>query len=84
MADVNATFVYDADFTSAISQTRLLSRELSVLNNSFNSLDKDARKVRDRLGEIFKADIGDLGAFSARTVDITSNMDNFGKAKLKG
>ena len=80
MADVNATFVYDADFTSAISQTRLLSRELSVLNNSFNSLDKDARKVRDRLGEIFKADIGDLGAFSARTVDITSNMDNFGKA----
>jgi TP901 family phage tail tape measure protein len=80
MADVNARFVYDADFTSAISQTRLLSRELSVLNNSFNSLDKDARKVRDRLGEIFKADVGDLGAFSARTVDITSNMDNFGKA----
>jgi TP901 family phage tail tape measure protein len=80
MADVNATFNYDADFTSAISQTRLLSRELSVLNNSFNSLDKDARKVRDRLGEIFKADVGDLGAFSARTVDITSNMDNFGKA----
>jgi TP901 family phage tail tape measure protein len=80
MADVNATFVYDADFTSAISQTRLLSRELSTLNNSFNSLDKDARKVRDRLGEIFKADVGDLGAFSARTVDITSNMDNFGKA----
>jgi TP901 family phage tail tape measure protein len=80
MADVNATFNYDADFSSAITQTRLLSRELSVLNNSFNSLDKDARKVRDRLGEIFKADVGDLGAFSARTVDITSNMDNFGKA----
>ncbi len=80
MADVNATFNYDADFTSAISQTRLLSRELSVLNNSFNSLDKDARKVRDRFAEVFKGDVGNLGAFSARTVDITSNMDNFGKA----
>jgi TP901 family phage tail tape measure protein len=80
MADVNATFNYDADFTSAISQTRLLSRELSTLNNSFNSLDKDARKVRDRFAEVFKGDVGNLGAFSARTVDITSNMDNFGKA----
>ena len=80
MADVNATFNYDADFTSAVSQVRALSRELSVLNNSFNSLDKDARKVRDRFAEVFKADVGDLGAFSARTVDITSNMDNFGKA----
>jgi TP901 family phage tail tape measure protein len=80
MADVNATFVYDADFTSAVSQVRVLSRELSILNNSFNSLDKDARKVRDRFAEVFKADVGDLGAFSARTVDITSNIDNFGKA----
>jgi TP901 family phage tail tape measure protein len=80
MADVNATFNYDADFSSAITQTRLLSRELSVLNNSFNSLDKDARKVRDRFAEVFKADVGNLGAFSAKTVDITSNMDNFGKS----
>jgi TP901 family phage tail tape measure protein len=80
MADVNATFVYDADFTSAISQVRTLSRELSVLNSSFNSLDKDARKVRDRFAEVFKGDVGNLGAFSAKTVDITSNMDNFGKA----
>jgi TP901 family phage tail tape measure protein len=80
MADVNARFIYDADFTSAITQTRLLSRELSVLNNSFNSLDKDARKVRDRFAEVFKADVGNLGAFSAKTVDITSNMDNFGKS----
>jgi TP901 family phage tail tape measure protein len=80
MADVNARFIYDADFSSAITQTRLLSRELSVLNNSFNSLDKDARKVRDRFAEVFKADVGNLGAFSAKTVDITSNMDNFGKS----
>ena len=80
MADVNATFVYDADFTSAVSQVRILSRELSVLNSSFNSLDKDARKVRDRFAEVFKGDVGNLGAFSAKTVDITSNMDNFGKA----
>ena len=80
MADVNARFIYDADFTSAVSQVRILSRELSVLNNSFNSLDKDARKVRDRFAEVFKSDVGNLGAFSARTVDITSNMDNFGKA----
>jgi TP901 family phage tail tape measure protein len=80
VADVRAKFVYDADFSSSISQIKLLARELSVLNNSFNSLDKDARKTRSQLADLFKGDVGDLGAFTARTVDITSNIDNFGTA----
>ena len=80
MSDVRARFVYDADFSSSISQIKLLARELSVLNNSFNSLDKDARKTRNQLAELFKGDVGDLGAFTAKTVDITSNIDNFGTA----
>ncbi len=80
MADIRARFVYDADFSSSISQIKLLARELSVLNNSFNSLDKDARKTRNQLAELFKGDVGDLGAFTARTVDITSSIDNFGTA----
>jgi TP901 family phage tail tape measure protein len=80
VADVRARFVYDADFSSSISQIKLLARELSVLNNSFNSLDKDARKTRNQLAELFKGDVGDLGAFTAKTVDITSNIDNFGTA----
>ena len=66
MAEVNATFNYDADFSSAISEVKRLSHELSVLNTSFNSLDKGARKVRDEIAQTFIAGVGDLGAFSAK------------------
>jgi hypothetical protein len=45
MADVNATFNYDANFGSALSQIKALSKELSFLNNSFNSLDKQQVKL---------------------------------------
>lgn len=80
MADVNAKFNYEADFSSAISQARLLSRELGVLNSTFNSLDKDARKIRNTFAETFRADIADIGGFSTKMVDITSSVDSFGKA----
>ena len=84
MAEVNATFNYDADFSSAISEVKRLSHELSVLNTSFNSLDKGARKVRDEIAQTFIAGVGDLGAFSAKTVDISSSMDHFGKSLDQG
>jgi TP901 family phage tail tape measure protein len=80
MADVNATFNYDADFGSALSQIKALSKELSVLNNSFNSLDKNARVLRNDLANTFTSAAGQIGGFGAKTVTITSDLDNFGKA----
>jgi len=80
MADVNATFNYDADFGSALSQIKALSKELSVLNTSFNSLDKNARVLRNDIANTFTAAAGQIGGFSTKTVTITSDLDNFGKA----
>ena len=80
MADVNATFNYDANFGSALSQIKALSKELSFLNNSFNSLDKNARVLRNDLANTFTSAAGQIGGFAAKTVTITSDMDNFGKA----
>jgi TP901 family phage tail tape measure protein len=80
MADVNATFNYDANFGSALSQIKALSKELSVLNNSFNSLDKNARVLRNDIANTFTSAVGQIGGFSSKTVTITSDLDNFGKA----
>jgi TP901 family phage tail tape measure protein len=80
MADVNATFNYDANFGSALSQIKALSKELSVLNNSFNSLDKNARVLRNDIANTFTSAVGQIGGFSAKTVTITSDLDNFGKS----
>jgi TP901 family phage tail tape measure protein len=80
MADVNATFNYDANFGSTISQIKALSKELSVLNNSFNSLDKNARVLRNDIANTFTGAVGQIGGFSAKTVAITSDLDNFGKS----
>ena len=80
MADVNATFNYDANFGSTISQIKALSKELSVLNNSFNSLDKNARVLRNDIANTFTGAVGQIGGFSAKTVAIASDLDNFGKS----
>jgi TP901 family phage tail tape measure protein len=80
MADVNATFNYDANFGSALSQIKALSKELSVLNNSFNSLDKNARVLRNDIANTFSSAVGQIGGFSSKTVTITSDLDNFGKS----
>ena len=80
MADVNATFNYDANFGSALSQIKALSKELSFLNNSFNSLDKNARVLRNDIASTFSSAAGQIGGFSAKTVTITSDLDNFGKS----
>ena len=84
MAEVNATFNYDADFSSAISEVKRLSQELSVLNSSFNSLDKNARVLRNDIAQTFSGAVGQIGGFSTKTVDITSNIDNFGKSLDRG
>lgn len=84
MAEVNATFNYDADFSSAVSEVKRLSKELSVLNASFNSLDRNANVLRNDIAKTFSGALGQIGGFSAKTVDITSNIDNFGKSLDRG
>ncbi len=83
MADINASFEYDADFGPAIAQVRSLSREISLLNNSFNSLDKTALAAKKTLSTSFQANVASLGMFQSTMVDLSSDVDRFGEALQK-
>jgi len=80
MADVRATFVYDANFSSAISQVKALSKEVSLLNQSFNAFDKVANNQKMKFANAFKSSVGDIGGFTTKMVDMTSSVDAFGTA----
>ena len=83
MADINANFEYDADFGPAIAQVRSLAREISLLNNSFNSLDKAALTAKKQLATSFATNVKSLGAFQTTMVDLSSDVDRFGEALQK-
>jgi len=83
MADINANFEYDADFGPAIAQVRSLAREISLLNNSFNSLDKAALTAKKQLASSFATNVKSLGAFQTTMVDLSSDVDRFGEALQK-
>ena len=83
MADINANFEYDADFGPAIAQVRSLAREISLLNNSFNSLDKAALTAKKQLATSFGTNVKSLGAFQTTMVDLSSDVDRFGEALQK-
>ena len=83
MADINANFEYDADFGPAIAQVRSLAREISILNNSFNSLDKAALTAKKQLAASFATNVKSLGAFQTTMVDLSSDVDRFGEALQK-
>ena len=83
MADINANFEYDADFGPAIAQVRTLAREISLLNNSFNSLDKAALTAKKQLATSFGTNVKSLGAFQTTMVDLSSDVDRFGEALQK-
>ena len=83
MADINASFEYDANFGPAIAQIKTLAREISILNNSFNSLDKAALAAKKQLASSFQTNISSLGAFQTQVVDLSSDVDRFGEALQK-
>jgi TP901 family phage tail tape measure protein len=83
MADVNSTFSYNANFGPAQAQIRALTKDISSLNAAFLSLDKNANTRRSSLGEGFMRDLGALGGFKTQVVDLTSDVERFGKALQK-
>lgn len=83
MADVNSTFSYNANFGPAQAQIRALTKDISSLNAAFLSLDKSANARRASLGEGFMRDLGALGGFKTQVVDLTSDVERFGKALQK-
>jgi TP901 family phage tail tape measure protein len=83
MADVNSTFSYNANFGPAQAQIRALTKDISSLNAAFLSLDKSANARRSSVAEGFMRDLGALGGFKSQVVDLTSDVERFGKALQK-
>jgi TP901 family phage tail tape measure protein len=83
MADVNSTFSYNANFGPAQAQIRALTADISSLNAAFLSLDKNANARKSSLAQGFMKDLGALGGFKTQVVDLTSDVERFGKALQK-
>ena len=83
MSDVRSTFSYDANFGPAQTQIRSLVKDITVLNSAFKSLDVQANKVRNARAGSFMSSLGNIGGFNAQIVDLTSDVERFGKALQK-
>lgn len=80
MSDVRSTFSYDANFGPAQTQIRSLVKDITVLNAAFKSLDNEANKVRNARAGSFMSSLGNVGGFNSQIVDLTSDVERFGKA----
>ncbi len=83
MSDVRSQFSYDANFGPAQTQIRSLVKDITVLNAAFKSLDAQANKVRNARAGSFMSSLGNVGGFNAQIVDLTSDVERFGKALQK-
>ena len=83
MSDVRSTFSYDANFGPAQTQIRSLVKDITILNAAFKSLDNEANKVRNARAGSFMSSLGNVGGFNAQIVDLTSDVERFGKALQK-
>jgi TP901 family phage tail tape measure protein len=83
VSDVRSQFSYDANFGPAQTQIRSLVKDITVLNAAFKSLDNEANKVRNARAGSFMSSLGNVGGFNAQIVDLTSDVERFGKALQK-
>jgi TP901 family phage tail tape measure protein len=83
MADVRSSFSYDGNFGPLQTQIRSLVKDITVLNSAFKSLDVQSNKVRNARAGSFMSSLGNIGGFNAQIVDLTSDVQRFGKALQK-
>ena len=83
MSDVRSSFSYDGNFGPLQTQIRSLVKDITVLNSAFKSLDVQSNKVRNARAGSFMSSLGNVGGFNAQIVDLTSDVQRFGKALQK-
>jgi TP901 family phage tail tape measure protein len=83
MANINAQFNYSANFGPVIGQMQKLSAEANILNNTLQNLDKQAVGLKGSLASSFASDLGKIGGWNAKMVEMTDSVDNFGQSLLK-
>jgi TP901 family phage tail tape measure protein len=83
MANINAQFNYSANFGPVIGQMQKLAAEANVLNNTLQNLDKQSVGLKSNLAGAFASDIGKIGGWNAKMVELTDSVDQFGQSLLK-
>ena len=83
MVNVNANFQYTANFGPVIGQMEQLTRQANVLNNTLQNLDKQSNGLKQNLAGAFASDLGKIGGWNAKMVELTDSVDNFGQSLLK-
>jgi TP901 family phage tail tape measure protein len=83
MANINAQFNYSANFGPVIGQMQKLTAEANLLNNTLQNLDKQSVGLKSNLAGAFASDLGKIGGYNAKMVELTDSVDQFGQSLLK-
>jgi hypothetical protein len=83
MANINAQFNYSANFGPVIGQMQKLTAEANLLNNTLQNLDKQSVGLKSNLAGAFASDLGKIGGYNAKMIQLTDSVDQFGQSLLK-
>lgn len=83
MANINAQFNYSANFGPVIGQMQKLTAEANLLNNTLQNLDKQSVGLKTSLAGAFASDLGKIGGYNAKMIELTDSVDQFGQSLLK-
>ena len=83
MANINAQFNYSANFGPVIGQMQKLTAEANLLNNTLQNLDKQSVGLKQNIAGAFASDLGKIGGWNAKMVELTDSVDQFGQSLLK-
>lgn len=83
MTNINAQFNYSANFGPVIGQMQKLTAEANLLNNTLQNLDKQSVGLKQNLAASFASDLGKVGGYNAKMIELTNSVDQFGQSLLK-
>ena len=66
-----------------MAQVKALTGQVTTLNLAFNSLDAAAQKTKVAMANAFAANVGSMGAFTTKMVQMKTSADQFGEAIQK-
>ena len=81
--NVNANFNYNANFGPVINQMRQLMTQANLLNQTLQNFDKQASGLKLSLGDSLASDIGKMGGWNAKVIELSDSVGQFGKALQK-
>ena len=66
-----------------MAQVKTLTGQVTTLNLAFNSLDAAAQKTKVAMANAFAANVGSMGAFTTKMVQMKTSADQFGESIQK-